>query len=1221
MGNQPDIGQGKNIAQGRISIDMSEADRAVQKARQVAKQFEDELNRINRTGRKVRILDDDVIARTLSSVLGKTASTRRAIVNEVDQIARAFQRINASASSIGSGQLGSRISSQARQSIYQGVISSEQMERQMRAAEREIERQRRISRQRSIRFGQSEINATQAALTAVNTLYLQRVERFREIRSELPLGMDQTLVRNVRAEFSRARQSIIAQMQELRQLRAEMQQIRLDPNAVVPPALIARAEELRRQINTGLIQGVQGLDRSLIQLQRSGSRSMAALAVEAHKLAQALIPIGLGIAGATGLGVRSAAQRERLEFRFRNIFGDAKEAENALKTIADRARELNIPVMRAQEAMLRYIPTIGNASDKMRQLLDLTVRLASIDPGTGGGIEGAAFAINEALSSIFDLNAKKPQDIGGDLLSLTERFGLSRLQLRQAIFEEGDFLAGLDKYLTKIGATTRAAEQFGQTFTGAMTLATGSLQDMMATAFEPATEGLAGMLSGISQLSMALDENAPVVLRFIGNFLTLTATISGLLFVISNVIPAITALNAALKGITLFGMIGGGLSLGPVVAALTAIAVAITAVGEAIRFFQERQEKLNREAREIGSQTTTRMLEPDVLRFRRRVELDRVGRLPPFTEPNPENFIRNVRELLREQIDMYEGAIRNYLVDTFSLTFNPHENREQLIRYIVEEVEALAEKIGIAFSFDDQLELNNRLRELGETTNETISEVLVDVLPEDLIKALVSEGTRFTNVDAAILGSIEATFNAIHQVEEIAQNRIDRLGRLIQDRNNRYQNAFITQRLGEQGYDESFFRRQNEGQLRRDLVRLLSSQSEFFQTLSKLTESYGEALGRARQQLLIKMQDEADDFWRNRLRQDQDFQKQLLQFDQQAAQAEAQIQQQIVQLQNETNKQTIDAIEKFNKESARQLEDHMNNLAKIRRDASDDIEDAVARRDFAAAFRRIRDRDKAIADAELQYNITQQRRLEDLNDLIANLEKQKQERLADYIQQLVDLRKNNLERRAEMIKEFYERRSLEDEDRRIRLERERRDLALAQYYRERDFQRQIQDLIDHNEVVRQIRENGFTGIEEAWRYMLDNLISDLVSRTSQQQIPPGGIFAGQQPVVQGGSYLFGQGLQPGVAPLQYGSGLIGPPVYLGSSPGGISFSAPPGGSLLFGSGFRSVPASASSGSIIINIPFTVNGVVDGNIVDQIIARAEETIVPAIGRTIRSVWSD
>jgi hypothetical protein len=406
--------------------------------------------------------------------------------------------------------------------------------------------------------------------------------------------------------------------------------------------------------------------------------------------------------------------------------------------------------------------------------------------------------------------------------------------------------------------------------------------------------------------------------------------------------------------------------------------------------------------------------------------------------------------------------------------------------------------------------------------------------------------------------------------------------------------------------------------VRQHALEVQQQQVDDFAQLLSTAQQYGISLGRERQQMMLALQDEVDDFWRARLRQDADFQKQLLQFDQQAAQAEAQIYQQIAQLQDSTNQQTIDAMDKFNKESARQLEDHMNNLARIRRDASDDIEDAVARRDFAAAFRRIRDRDKAIADAEQQYNITQQRRLEDLQDLINNLNKQKQERLADYIQQLADLKKKNLDQRAEMIKEFYERRSLEDEDRRIRLERQRRDQALAQYYRDQDYQRQINDLINNNQTMRQIRQAGFTELETAFMELLNNMVEG-VQQSALVMPPSSVIFPSPPPITPGTSLLLGQGLgfNPG-SPI--GTGLIGPPVYLGSTPGGISGLT---------TGFSSVMPPQSGGrfaaaggmTVNLNIPFTISGVVDHDIVDGIIERAESTIVPAIGRAIRSVWND
>lgn len=1158
----------------------------------------------------------------------------------------------------------------------------------------------------------------QRALEAVNAEFLVMQERFRGLRAEFP----KLPVRDIdamREAFSKAREPITQIQARIRAIRAEIARLKDDPLQVGRVnQLTGELRGLEAQLKSGVLQGVRNLDDGLDRLRQRGTRNLAAIADQLEQLSRALLPVAAGTSAATFFGVQASGRQERIQMRYNNIMPDIGQAEATMSRLAEKARELNAPVLQTLDALLLYTPTIGSNADEMERLLDLTIRLAAIDPGTGDGVRGAAFAINEALSSTFQyakaLKSGDLSDLGGDLLSLTERFGLSRLQLRQAIMDEqGDFVAGLDRYLNKIGATTEATHEFARTFQGAVTMAGGALQDVLATAFEPTREALADIIREFGIFLTQLNQSAPFVARFAGSLITVTAGASALIVSISAIVNGINTMNNAFASMKaaggLFSVLGiGSISAGPLFLALTGLTAALVALGEVSRQLDENAKK----AAEEGLQHVIDRLDEigvygsEGNRFARYTNREGVQReasgLVAATVEAVLNQIRDGNTQITRSGSPF-GFTNPAAVSVNNTIFQQAQHLVSLLSMLDQEwrnanLPVLLE--GLSPDAADQF--------IESVQNGTLTvNQLIDLLPPEKL-LLLSQSVLGT--ENALTQSLTLLVQTTSDIESDAAARLEQMDRFRQEsrqmlNQRRLAQAMLAWRQGEGGWEPpppigwnpyamnfwregeregdtytpmrqaaasavslraqmeaqttNFYRHQIEfyaglrerdrslqGQVTRAItnrirgeINLINEQaaeierrrrnqqgyvlqqwregerqdfsqsatpvqvawnwlqantpdqantlvtgfqnffSDTFGLIGDLVQTGAQNQKQAARAAITRMnqiQDEVDDFIRNRLREDKAFQKQLDQFDASALEAELDIIEQINDLQNESNEAEIDALNEFYDQEEENLQDHLIAMNRIRREASDDLEDGLASRNMSALYRILRDRDQALSDEEQQYQLQKDRRTEDLEDLIKNLNEQKDERIADYLEQLSELRKNNALRRAEMVQDFYDRRTLEDEDRRIRLEREQRDADLAQQWRDQDQLDQLLDLIAHNGTVRTITQAGFGIIEGLYQQHLNNLAAQVTNTPAPPaSLPPSGITP------------------------------------LPQMPGAIS-----------GALERTALQSRSGGgtTIIIHnsMPVEMNGLIDNRIVDEFVTRARDEIVPEMTERVERV---
>lgn len=228
-------------------------------------------------------------------------------------------------------------------------------------------------------------------------------------------------------------------------------------------------------------------------------------------------------------GIKAADNLELLNVRYTQLMGNQAAATVQMERIAAIARRLGAPVREVQREFAGLIPAVRDAGDNIEDYIALVLRLAALNPKEGIG--GAVFAIREALVS----NA-------ADLISLTERFNLPRVQLRAIFKETGSFAKALDAILDRQGATQVTLDAQARSVSNLAAQIRDNLTQILERAFAPALEIVRDLLTAINNLLQTtptwLVQLGAAVLTGIGAF-------SGLVLILEKVASAYAAVKAA----------------------------------------------------------------------------------------------------------------------------------------------------------------------------------------------------------------------------------------------------------------------------------------------------------------------------------------------------------------------------------------------------------------------------------------------------------------------------------------------------------------------------------------------------------------------------------------------------------------------------------------------------------------------------------------------------
>jgi len=211
-------------------------------------------------------------------------------------------------------------------------------------------------------------------------------------------------------------------------------------------AAIQQAEAELRSLASPIDQASDAQDRLNRAMQR-GESSASGLLSTIKGLAAAYLSIE-GAERLTEATIGGAMEQRRMLDLFIARAGEA--GIEMFETFRQQALEAGQDVNQTLQSALSFLSATQDI-ELLKQLNELAIRLAAFDT-TGQGIEGAAFALKEALS--------------GDIVSLAERFNMSRSLIRAMRIDElgkaGDiegFIQAMDALLEKQRMGQQAFEQ------------------------------------------------------------------------------------------------------------------------------------------------------------------------------------------------------------------------------------------------------------------------------------------------------------------------------------------------------------------------------------------------------------------------------------------------------------------------------------------------------------------------------------------------------------------------------------------------------------------------------------------------------------------------------------------------------------------------------------------------------------------------------------------
>jgi hypothetical protein len=303
-------------------------------------------------------------------------------------------------------------------------------------------------------------------------------------------------------------------------------------------------------------QSVQSINGQMSQIGKGASASLQQVRQEIQKIQGPLTALTVAGAGFIALGLKSADNLKAARIQLSGMLGGMDKANALIKNLQDEALKTGKGFGSILTATRLLLPTLENNTEELDRYLGIAIRLSVLNPTQG--IEGAAFAINEFVSSG-----------GRDIVSLAERFNLPKAKIRELMAETGDAGDALDSYLTKLGITEETVAEMGDTMTVSMQKARSLVTQIAGTAFQPMLENaVIPLLQKFSEFLVKLSEVNPKVLGLAGSVIAL-ATAGGAALLafakLAKTLEAIKSLSIASKlgPVGLAGLAAyGGVELG-----------------------------------------------------------------------------------------------------------------------------------------------------------------------------------------------------------------------------------------------------------------------------------------------------------------------------------------------------------------------------------------------------------------------------------------------------------------------------------------------------------------------------------------------------------------------------------------------------------------------------------------------------------------------------------
>lgn len=331
----------------------------------------------------------------------------------------------------------------------------------------------------------------QADVAMMNARLAQTTERLQESiveKERLAKTLPPGALGPLNNDLERMRHRISAAIEEQQNLNAAMQ--RGDLSAV--------NKAYSRQIK--LVQDMEGEIRDNTEAQERFNRSLDAGTGAAGGLLgtiKRLVAAYAVFEGAKRLGeaaLGGAMEQQKMLDMFIARTGDTEIGTAMFERFKADALAAGQDVSQSLQSTLSFFSATQSV-DQLTQLNKLAQRLSAFD-SAGNGIEGAAFALKEALS--------------GDIISLAERFNMSKADIRAFGIDElgktGDiegFLVAFDKLLEKQRMGEAAFETMMASPAKQMEIFANNMESQLADAGMAATNALRPLIVTLNQAFQA----------------------------------------------------------------------------------------------------------------------------------------------------------------------------------------------------------------------------------------------------------------------------------------------------------------------------------------------------------------------------------------------------------------------------------------------------------------------------------------------------------------------------------------------------------------------------------------------------------------------------------------------------------------------------------------------------------------------------------------------
>lgn len=279
-----------------------------------------------------------------------------------------------------------------------------------------------------------------------------------------------------------------------------------------------------------------------------------------------LTGLGIGAGLLSGLGVKTAASFEEAEIMLRGMAGGAKQATALVAALRQQAQAAGLPFADMLQVARRLLPTFQGNTKELERWYGIAQRLAVLNPTEG--VTGAAFSINETLVSQ-----------GADLVSLADRFNVSKAQFRAELAANGDDIyQAFDVVLDRMGITNQTVKEMGKTFNASFRVAKDAALQLLAEGFTPLLQILTPLLQGTARWLAQLRETSPALVGIGAGLTTITALGAPTLLLFNQLVEA----GQKLKALGLLGGLGRAGGIGLAVAGGVGLGIGATnAIGRA----------------------------------------------------------------------------------------------------------------------------------------------------------------------------------------------------------------------------------------------------------------------------------------------------------------------------------------------------------------------------------------------------------------------------------------------------------------------------------------------------------------------------------------------------------------------------------------------------------------------------------------------------------------